>query len=397
MSTFRSALRVAWRHPVYLVSYLAIVSLMGVLVGRLVADQAVAVPSSYEPVRASVAVVDEDGSDLSRAFASWAGGRFDLVETDGTQEVQDALARSLVDCVLVLPQGFGQELLDAARAGDDLPNVQATYGTDVQTGVLAAQEASQWVSLAGSAAALEPDAGAGAVGELATQAMGERADVATLTSADAGDARTAAGATTYFNFSAYPIMSSVVVTVGLVLSVFSESEVRRRQGCAPVSPARLDASLLGGCLVLALGAWAWTSVLGLAVFADELSDVPAANLALLLVAQLAISLTPLSLAFALSRLGLREQDLNAAGNIGGMVLTFLGGGWVPLSLMGEEVCTVAHFVPTYWVSDAVTTLLGTGALTASDLARVGTDIGVATLFAVAIAALGLALSRARHA
>ena len=396
MSTFRNALRVAWRHPVYLVSYLAIVSLMGVLVGRLVADQAAAAPSSYEPVRASVAVVDEDGSDLSRAFASWAGGRFDLVETDGTQEVQDALARSLVDCVLVLPQGFGQELLDAARAGDDLPGVQATYGTDVQTGVLAAQEASQWASLAGSAAALEPDAGASVVGELATQAMGQRADVATLTSADAGDARTAAGATTYFNFSAYPIMSSVVVTVGLVLSVFSESEVRRRQGCAPVSPARLDASLLGGCLVLALGAWAWTSVLGLAVFADELSGVPAANLALLLVAQLAISLTPLSLAFALSRLGLREQGLNAAGNIGGMVLTFLGGAWVPLSLMGEEVRTVAHFVPTYWVSDAVATLLGTGALTASDLARVGTDIGVATLFAVAIAALGLALSRARR-
>ena len=397
MSTFRSALRVAWRHPVYLVSYLAILSLMSVLVGRLVADQAAAAPSSYEPVRASVAVVDEDGSDLSRALASWAGGRFELVETNGAQEVQDALARSLVDCVLVLPQGFGQELLDAARTGDDLPNVQATYGTDVQTGVLAAQEASQWVSLAGSAAILEPDAGAGAVGELATQAMGQRADVVTLTNADAGDARTTAGATTYFNFSAYPIMSSVVVTVGLVLSVFSESEVRRRQGCAPVSPARLDASLLGGCLVLALGAWAWTSVLGLAVFADELSDVPAANLALLLVAQLAISLTPLSLAFMLSRLGLREQGLNAAGNIGGMVLTFLGGAWVPLSLMGEEVRTVAHFVPTYWVSDAVTTLLGASALTASELARVGTDIGVATLFAVAIAALGLALSRARRA
>lgn len=397
MSTFRSALRVAWRHPVYLVSYLAILSLMSVLVGRLVADQAAAAPSSYEPVRASVAVVDEDGSDLSRALASWAGGRFELVETSGAQEVQDALARSLVDCVLVLPQGFGQELLDAARTGDDLPNVQATYGADVQTGVLAAQEASQWVSLAGSAAVLEPDAGAYAVGELATQAMGQRADVATLTNTDAGDARTTAGATTYFNFSAYPIMSSVVVTVGLVLSVFSESEVRRRQGCAPVSPARLDASLLGGCLVLALGAWAWTSVLGLAVFADELSNVPAANLALLLVAQLAISLTPLSLAFMLSRLGLREQGLNAAGNIGGMVLTFLGGAWVPLSLMSEEVRTVAHFVPTYWVSDAVTTLLGASALTASDLARVGTDIGVATLFAVAIAALGLALSRARRA
>lgn len=398
MSTFRNALRVAWRHPVYLVTYLAVLSLMGVLVGRLVAGQAAAAPSSYEPVRASVTVVDEDGSDLSRAFAAWASDRFDLVETSGPQEVQDALARSLVDCAIVVPRGFGQELLDAARAeNDELPDVEATYGTSVQTGVLAAQEASQWASLAGSAAALEPDADGGRVGELASQAMTRRADVTAVSTADANaSGSSTAGATTYFNFSAYPIMSSVVVTVGLVLSVFSESEVRRRQGCAPVSPARLDASLLGGCLVLAVGVWAWTCALGLAVFADELASVPAANLALLLVAQLAVSLTPLALAFLLSRLGLREQGLNAAGNIGGMVLTFLGGAWVPLSLMSEEVRTVAHFVPTYWTSDAVTTLLGAGTLAGAQLARVGADIGVAALFAVAIAAAGLALSRVRR-
>ena len=223
MSTFRSALRVAWRHPVYLVSYLAILSLMSVLVGRLVADQAVAAPSSYEPVRASVAVVDEDGSNLSRALASWAGGRFELVETNGAQEVQDALARSLVDCVLVLPQGFGQELLDAARTGDDLPNVQATYGTDVQTGVLAAQEASQWVSLAGSAAVLEPDAGAGVVGEACHAGHGpagrrrhadERERTRATPTPPPAPPRTSTSRPA-------PSVSSVVVTVGLVLSVFS--------------------------------------------------------------------------------------------------------------------------------------------------------------------------------
>lgn len=397
MSTFRSALRVAWRHPVYLVTYLAVVSLMGVLVGRLVASQVAATPSSYEPVRASVAVVDEDGSDLSRAFVAWSAKRFDLVETDSSQDVQDALARGLVDCVVVLPQGFGQELLDAARTTDELPSVQATYGTNVQTGVLAAQEASQWVSLAGSAAALETGADAERVGELASQSMAQRADVATIQAADDNQAKATAGATAYFNFSAYPIISSVVVGAGLVLSVFSEPEVRRRQACAPDSPARLNASLLGGCLVLAMGAWAWTSVLGLAVFAQELAAVPASNLALLLLAQLAVSLTPLTLAFLLSQLGLREEGLNAAGNIAGMVLTFLGGAWVPLSLMGESVRTAAHFVPTYWTSDAVTMLLGGGALTTADLARVGTDIGVTVLFAAAIASLGLAISRVRRA
>ncbi len=44
-----------------------------------------------------------------------------------------------------------------------------------------------------------------------------------------------------------------------------------------------------------------------------------------------------------------------------MLMTFLGGAWMPLSLMGSAVQTAAHFVPTYWVNDAI------GKALASDL------------------------------
>ena len=71
---------------------------------------------------------------------------------------------------------------------------------------------------------------------------------------------------------------------------------------------------------------------------------------LALAATFALALTPLAVGFALSSLGAREELLNGVGNLLGMLMTFLGGAWMPLSLMGSAVQTVAHFVPTYWVN-----------------------------------------------
>lgn len=395
MNIFKSAARIALSHPVYLVAYLAVMTFMGVMVGQLVQDSANQSTGAYRPAGASVLIVDHDGSAFSRGLEAWARGRFDVLDSDA--DPQDALARGLADCVLVVPRGYGEQVLDAARAdgADDLPQLEAAYGTNVQAGVLAAQEAAGWVSLAGRAAALEPDAAEARVAALASAAAAERVAPA-LVDTEASAAPTA-GAVTYFTFAAYPIFSAVVVTVGLVLSAFTEPQVRRRAGCAPVSLARQNLSLMGACLVLALAVWAVNTAVGMAVFAEGLAGVPTVQLALVAVVQLAISLTPLALAFLLSQLGLREQGLNAAGNIGGMVLTFLGGAWVPLDFMSPTVQTVAKFVPTYWSCDAITVLLESPALTGDLLVRVGVDAGITVLFAVAIAAVGLALGKARRA
>ncbi len=93
-------------------------------------------------------------------------------------------------------------------------------------------------------------------------------------------------------------------------------------------------------------------------------------------------------------LGAREELLNGVGNLLGMLMTFLGGAWMPLSLMGSAVQTVAHFVPTYWVNDAIGKALAAD-LTSAVLGDIVCDLGVTVLFAVAIAAAGLALARAK--
>ncbi len=87
MSTFKAALRVAAAHPLYIVIYTVFVSLMGVFVALSVAsgspDGPADVPaqgSAYEPYGAKVAVVDRDGSALSRALGDYLGGRYERVD-----------------------------------------------------------------------------------------------------------------------------------------------------------------------------------------------------------------------------------------------------------------------------------------------------------------------------
>lgn len=200
----------------------------------------------------------------------------------------------------------------------------------------------------------------------------------------------------YLTFSSYTVTSSVIVVAGVVLSTLNAPDVRRRHLASPVNTWHMGASSIAGCAVLTLGVCAWVAMVGIAVSgAGELLPGAAPQMALALTSLAMFSLVPLAIAYTLTQCGFREEALNAIANLGGMVMSFLGGTWIPLELMGEGVQAVARFVPTFWMYDAVTCALGAQAVTPQVLATVGIDLGVIALFAAAIVSVGLVVSRLR--
>lgn len=316
MSTFRTALRVVAGHPIYLALYVVFLSLMGVFV---VGDMGVATSGEkggYAAYEARVAVVDRDGTALSDALVAWVSDAFELVDVaDEPLALQDGVATGQVDCLVVLPEGFERELLEAAHAGDEVPALEVAYGQDVQAGALAA---------------------------------------------------------------------------------FQRPELRRRTAAGPVSPACLSAGQVAACLVLVVAVWAWTCAVALASCRGALAGTDPALVACALGSVLPFALVPLALAFLLAQLGLSEDAVNACGNIGAMMLSFLGGAWVPLSMLPDVVQMAARLSPSYWVSQAVATVLHAEALTPELAAELGTNLGIVLLFAVTLFAVGLALGRARR-
>lgn len=397
MSTFKTALRMALAHPFYLLIYTVFISLMGVFIAASVSWNSSQL-TEYKPYDANVIVVDRDGSDLSRALTKHLGSRFDLVTGvgDDTYDLADALSKSnsakgSADCVFFIPEGFEDDLVAAARAGESLPKLDVTYGAGTMAAALSSAEASRWISLAGAAAALEPTASNGDVAKAAEHAAAKRAEV--QIERVKVDSAAAATLESYFNFGAYAIISSVIVSVGLVFSGMNEPERVRRMDAGPISERQRSLAVFAAA-VLTVCIWFVSSMMGVVGFAGAVAEVGVGRVCLPLAATFALACTPLAVGFTLSSLGAREELLNGVGNLLGMLMTFLGGAWMPLSLMGSAVQTVAHFVPTYWVNDAISKALASD-LTSTVLGDIACDLGVTALFAVAIAAAGLALARTK--
>ena len=86
---------------------------------------------------------------------------------------------------------------------------------------------------------------------------------------------------------------------------------------------------------------------------------------------------------------------NAVGNILGMVMSFLGGAWISINLLPDEVQVFSHFIPTYWYNDAVSQAVHLTEVTFDTIAPILGNIGIVALFAVALFAVALAAGRLR--
>lgn len=395
MNICKRALTIALRHPLYLIIYIGFLSVMGATFMGQIGTDVVETSTDYQAVGARIALVDRDGSAVSEALYDALSGTDELVDVeDETFALQDALATSQVDAVMIVPAGFGEDLLDAARAGRELPELEVATGGDMQAAALATQRGSRWVSLVAAQAALEPSFDANQILAAVAEASAAEPDIEMIEVSHGNSAATRFAF--YLTFSSYTLTSSVVVVAGVVLATLNRPDVRRRQLASPVSTMRHSAMSIAACAILTFGVCAWVSTVGIAVSgAAPLFSTAPVQIALAIVSLVVFSTVPLSMAYTLSQCGFGEEALNAIANMVGMVMSFLGGAWVPLSLMSDGVRAVAHFTPTFWMYDSITTALGAKTVTPQVLGTVATDLGVMLLFAVAIVSAGLVASRLR--
>lgn len=392
MQAFRYALRVVAAHPTYLIVYLGFLSCMGLFItAGMFPDQEGA---GYEPVRPTVAVADRDDGAVAEGLAAFLGEGCDLVSVDDSPHaLQDAVARGEATCVVIVPSGYGDAFLAAVRAGGEVPELEVAYSFASLAGTVASTEVDQYLGLVRAAAVLQPDASADAVVARALEAGEERA-VVEMVAAQGG---TAAGSSLafYLKWCAYTLTAAVVVSVGLLMSAFNRTDLRRRNLVAPVSALSLGLQKAAAGLVVAFGAATVVMGVGWAAFGASASALPPVTQGLMVLAAAALTLVPLAVGFLLGQLGVGEMVSNAVGNIMGMVLTFLGGAWVPLSLMPEAVVAVARFTPVYWYTDALDRCVRLTDPTSAAVGDVLANVGLVALFAAAIFAAGLVVGRLR--
>lgn len=388
--TFSCALRILWAHRIYLLIYLVVMSLMGVFV----ASQSIppSTDGSMPEAPAAVAVIDRDGSAVSRGLAAYLRREAELVEVADTQRaLQDAVAQESVDCLLVVPAGYGDALVEAARTGVEAPALESSLSTSGAAGLLAQIQAQGWLqAVYGFVDTL------GATPEEAV----ELADQTTEAGAEASVAPVSEGTRTlqqrlalrvYLAFSEYPIFAAATVCIAVLMRALNQRDVRERILVAPTRGFARSMQVFGACMLVSLVCWLWIGGLGLVLFGGELPRTDPGQVGVALLALLAYALFAGGVGFLLGQLGIGEEAANAIANIGGMVLSFLGGAWVGLDMMPPAVLDVARFTPSYWTVTAID-----GSIVELDsLGAALGAVGIVALFALAVVAAAVAVGRAK--
>ena len=390
MQAFKCALRIVLSHPVYLLVYVVFLGTMGVFIASSINTGST--EENFNAVKAPFAVIDHDQSELSQSVISFLGNNAEQVAVaDDSFAMQDAVATGMVRYLLVIPEGYGNSFIKAAHTGSVQPTLEATFSFSTMSGQLIDEQVNQYLGLVRSAAVLEPDASVANVLSRANAAVGTKADVETV--------QTTSGAIPgdrfafYLQWSTYTMTASIVVCVGLLMSAFNRTDVKRRNLVAPLSSLQLGLQKAAACLLITTLVWAVACGIGLTAFGYTLDGVPPSAIALTLFGVFVFSLVPLSIGFLLGQLGVSEMAANAVGNILGMVMSFLGGAWISIELLPDEVQMFAHFMPTYWYNDAVTQAVHLTEVTSHTIAPILGNVGIVALFAIALFAVALAAGR----
>lgn len=225
MQACRYALEVVAKHPIYLLVYVGFLSLMGLFITSGVYPPATS--AGYESAEVPFAVIDRDQSDLSRSVAAFLEERGTSVEVaDEARACQDAVATGLVDYLLIVPAGFEEGYLAAARDGGDGPRLETVFSFQSMAATLVDTQVNQYLGLVRAAAVLEPDSSPEvlvAQAEASAQKEPRIEEVSVPGVAVGSEAFVF-----YLMWSAYPLTVAVVVSVGILMGAFNRTDVRRR-------------------------------------------------------------------------------------------------------------------------------------------------------------------------
>lgn len=390
MQVFKCAMRIIRGNIVFPLIYIIGLSFMGLF---MTVSFSFGNPGGdFERPTYDFAVIDRDQSELSAAVEDrlHAEGNAIAIEDD-TRQIQDAVAKGQVDYLLIIPEGFEDAFVEAARDGEESPVMETVFSYYSMEGEFVDQGVNGFLGMVRTLLVAKPDASIAQAVEEASAFADERADVSVVESS--ASVSEADRFVFYLQWSTYTLFAGITVCVGLLVTTLGRVDVRRRNLSSPLSFVAYNVQLAAACAVVTLVAWAWTFCLGLVVFSEAAAQIGAVGLVLCALSMLAFCLVPLAFGLLLGQLGASSIVCNAAGNIVGMVISFFGGAWISLDLLSPEVATLAHGLPGYWYATACS--IAAHASNAASFQAVFEHIGVLLLFALALACVSLVAGRKR--
>lgn len=293
--------------------------------------------SQFSQTALRIAVENQDQGELGKGLLDYLSEKNEIKKIPGgREELLDAMYYEELDYVLVIPEDFSASFLAGER--DQL--LEGTMVPGSTAASLAETEINQFLTTL----ALYTDSGyqAGEAAERTLETMQEESKVEFL-DAEAGKGKEPASY--YFQYLSYIFMCVVIISLGVVLMAFGKKDIEARNKCSAMSFTNRNMQMILGSIVLMLMEYILFMGVAVIIYPDYMMSIKGALSAANAFAYMLLSL---GIAFLVGRLAKNLSVLSMFSNVLGLGFSFLGGVFVPLEIISEDVKKVSKFIPSYW-------------------------------------------------
>lgn len=352
---------------------------------------------------------------------------------DDSQALQQAVASNWVDLIVIVPDGYADELLDSAASGGGVSAVDTVTSYTSGAGSMASMAVGGFLSMTrtelvgANVTGVSSDTGAmsatarpslddltaatqrvktiarykDANHAIAVDHADAEAESAHAAAASAAD-RTVAGFGSTIKSALYPLFLAMTVCTALVSGVFNAGETRRRLFASPQRSSTMGLQRMATLCAFALAVVAVYLLASVALIlagGHDPSNIPASGVAMTIASACVYALMTVACGFLLGEAGVGDTMANGFANVVGLLLLFTSGIALPLDMMPEPMLTVGRMLPGWWYCTAIDDALGAGTAASGgvDVAGWAVATGIVALYAVVLVSLGLAVGRIRRA
>lgn len=324
----------------------------------------------------AVAVIDRDKSELSAALVEFVKSKTEFVELEDDEDViRDSLYYLESAIVVIVPENFGGDFL----GGKDV-KLETYSAPNAGYALLGSRFIDNWLDTVRiySTATGSPQYDKAA----ADQSLEITPE---LLSADSSSSDQHTAINYFMNFLAYVFPGILIMIVGLGVIIFREQDVRRRNLCSPMPTSKMNLTVFASSGLISLAVLLFFVITAFIMYPDKMAGTEGImyllNIAVFFIVCIALS-------FMLGNL-LTKRSLNPATNVISLTMSFLGGAFVPLTIMSEDVKKFSVVVPTYWFVKSNDIIGRLSVFNSETLSPVYSGLIVQLLFALAF--LGVAL------
>ena len=392
MKVFEACLLIIKRRRGALALYFGLFMVLSFVMPALSVEQ---LSSDFTQIKPNFTIINRDAdtplSDGLAEYLGWHGAEVPVA--DRKEALQDAAFYHATDYIAILPEGFHASFF----AGDPI-KIETVYTTETAKGFYADSIVDQYFNQARMyMARMNMAAGTGTGLDEEAIVLAVLDDLSTQTKVEIK--RFGAGAPVdevfqiYLRLLCYIIFALVILCVSNIMSAFRRPDLRMRNLCAPTKPRSVGGQQILCSALMGFAVWLLAMGLGFAVFGSRLAGTDSRIIGLAMLNVFMVMLVALSIASLASLFIKSVNSQNAVVNFLSLGLSFLGGVFVPLSLLGDGMLAVARFTPTYWYVTALDHIYALSSFSADALAPVWQAMLTQLAFAAAFICVSLVVGK----